>query len=64
LRVLIGLFAVFVIVIGWSDRSGVTERLADVSEGAIGSVGSGLYLVILGGLAALIGLLILPRKAS
>ena len=63
LRVVVGLLAAYVIYIAWNDMSNVSEHAAEESDLVLGSVGAGLYLVLIGGLAALGGLLI-PRGTS
>jgi hypothetical protein len=62
-RVVVGLLAVYVIYIAWNDMSNLSDYAAEESDLVLGSVGAGLYLVLIGGLAALGGLLI-PRGTS
>jgi hypothetical protein len=61
LRVIVGLLAAYVVYIAWNDMSNLSEETAEESDLVLTSVGAGLYLVLIGGLAALGGLLIPPR---
>jgi hypothetical protein len=51
------------VVIGWNDMSGMSEVVSETDVG-FASVGAGLYLVVIGGLAALLGPFLTPRKSK
>ena len=57
------LMAALVVVIGWNDMSGMSEAVSETDVG-LASVGAGLYLVVIGGLAALLGPFLTPRKSK
>ena len=54
-RIVVGLLGALVAVVGGNAIAGIGDVASSTSSGAVASAGAGLYLVVIGGLAALVG---------